>query len=431
MNLIPAACFGLAPRPGGLAPPEAELPVSAPAGDSFDTVLSERDSSAPSGRDAEAISASPTVDDLPSTCESTANEEPIAEVQHEEEPESDDTGVSELAAAVIVAPTVVLAELPPADDTAEKLTAEAEPRIRPAAHGEHVGDQPLDGPSSPVVATDAIAQGIDRPAVPLSPTQERAVHGEGIEAPSPLSAGGMRSAAERKSNANADEAPSREEAAATGTEMIAALESTAATIPESVVGEGVIPIQAAADAALPASFSSAATHSTPHPAHPWPAELLAASERGTSNAEASSADSVRLLHRVARAFVTAQDGTGEVRLRLSPPELGALRLEVKVQGGALIARLETETSAARTTLIENLPALRERLAEQGIRIERFDVDLLPRQGGGQFQRPTDQQPPDQPAVVPRLRRLPQVAEGVIARTVLVGEADLRRLNVIV
>jgi flagellar hook-length control protein FliK len=351
---------------------------------------------------------------LPATKES-AIEEPTAEVQHEEEPDSNVAGESELAAAIIVAPAVVLSDLPPADDTTEKLTAEVEPRIE--------------------AATDATAREIDRPSVPPSPTRERAVldevtarasPDEGIEAPSPLSAAGMRPAAERKSKANAEEAPSGGEAAATGTE-IAALDSTAASLSES----SVVPAHAAAEPALPATFSSAATHSTPHPAHPWPAELLAASERGTSNAEAPSVDSMRLLHRVARAFVTAQDGSGEVRLRLSPPELGALRLDVKVQDGALIARLETETSAARTTLIENLPALRERLAEQGMRIERFDVDLLPRQGGGQFQRPADQQPPDQPSLIPRLRRLPQVAEGVVARAVMVGEGDLRRLNVIV
>ena len=336
MNLIPATCFGLAPRPGALAAPEAELPVSAPPAGSFNTVLSERAKSEPSGHDVEAVSSEgQTVDDLPSTGEPTANEEPIAEVQHEEEPDSDDTGESELGAAVIVTPSVVLSELPPADDTTDQLTNEAEPRIEAAAQVQNAVDQPIGDPSSPVVATDATARGIDRPAVPPSPPRELAVHDEGIDAPSPLSTAGMRPAAERNRNANADEAPSHEVAAAIETEVIAALGSTAASPPASIVGEGVIPAQGAAELALPASFSSAATHSPPHPAHPWPAELLAASERGTSNAEAPSADSVRLLHRVARAFVTAQGGGGEVRLRLSPPELGALRLEVRVLDGAL------------------------------------------------------------------------------------------------
>jgi flagellar hook-length control protein FliK len=96
-----------------------------------------------------------------------------------------------------------------------------------------------------------------------------------------------------------------------------------------------------------------------------------------------------LLHRVARALNAAQQREGEIQLRLSPPELGALRLQVQVVEGALTARLEAETTAARTALIDNLPALRDRLAEQGVRIERFDVDLMQRQPGGTPDRPQD------------------------------------------
>ena len=52
-----------------------------------------------------------------------------------------------------------------------------------------------------------------------------------------------------------------------------------------------------------------------------------------------------------------------------------------MQGGALTARLETDTPLARSVLLENLPVLRDRLAEQGVRVEQFDVDLLDRQTG--------------------------------------------------
>jgi flagellar hook-length control protein FliK len=47
-----------------------------------------------------------------------------------------------------------------------------------------------------------------------------------------------------------------------------------------------------------------------------------------------------------------------------------------------VARLEAETDVARAAIVDNLPALRERLAEQGVRIERFDVDLMQRHMGG-------------------------------------------------
>jgi len=107
----------------------------------------------------------------------------------------------------------------------------------------------------------------------------------------------------------------------------------------------------------------------------------------------NQADQNRFLQRVARAFDAAKNRDGEIRLRLSPPELGSLRLEVRMQQGGMIARLEAETPAARTLLIDNLPVLRERLAEQGVHIEQFDVDLLDRHDQSNFhdqgQRPSD------------------------------------------
>jgi flagellar hook-length control protein FliK len=93
----------------------------------------------------------------------------------------------------------------------------------------------------------------------------------------------------------------------------------------------------------------------------------------------TEAERVRFVQRVARAFHSMGDEGGEVRLRLSPPELGSLRLEVSVRDGVMSARLETETASARNVLLENLPALRERLAEQNIKVERFEVDVRDQQ----------------------------------------------------
>jgi flagellar hook-length control protein FliK len=186
-----------------------------------------------------------------------------------------------------------------------------------------------------------------------------------------------------------------------------------------------------APAAPSSSANAAAALSSPPPSRP-PPELVSRTPHSKGEREPLEIDSTRLLNRVARAFAAAQDG-GEVRLRLSPPELGALRLEVSLHEGALIARLEAETTAARTALIENLPALRDRLADQGVRIERFDVELSPKHNGGTPDRPADRQPPEQPPIPPpvRQRRLPQVAEGVVGRVHASQDLDLRRLNVVV
>jgi flagellar hook-length control protein FliK len=123
--------------------------------------------------------------------------------------------------------------------------------------------------------------------------------------------------------------------------------------------------------------------------------LLVRRGRQTSESTAlGPSDQNRFLQRVLRAFDAARNRDGEVRLRLSPPELGSMRLEVRVQEGAIIARLEAETDAARNLLIDHLPALRDRLAEQGIRVDQFDVDLLDRRdhpASDHGQQPTDQQ----------------------------------------
>lgn len=135
-----------------------------------------------------------------------------------------------------------------------------------------------------------------------------------------------------------------------------------------------------------------------------PAELLAPRTANGKHVGAE-VDATRLVNRVVRAISTAQERDGEVRLRLSPPELGSLRLDVRVQDGALVAHVQTETDAAKAAIIDNLPALRDRLAEQGVRIERFDVDLMQRQPGGMPDQPGNRQPepqtPTQRLVLPQ------------------------------
>ena len=109
------------------------------------------------------------------------------------------------------------------------------------------------------------------------------------------------------------------------------------------------------------------------------------------------AERVRFVQRVARACEAVGERGGTVRLRLHPPELGSLRLEVTVRNGTMNARLEVETTGARNMLLDHLPALRERLAEQEIRVGRFDVDLTGRSPGGSAERPGDHpQPQDRP-----------------------------------
>lgn len=113
-----------------------------------------------------------------------------------------------------------------------------------------------------------------------------------------------------------------------------------------------------------------------------------AGEHGTT---ISAGDQARFVQRVAKAFEAARTHDGPLVLRLSPPELGSLRLEISLRDGALTAHVQTDNSSTRNILLDNLPALRDRLEQQDIHIERFNVEVQDRSPGGQPQLP-DQNP---------------------------------------
>jgi flagellar hook-length control protein FliK len=115
-----------------------------------------------------------------------------------------------------------------------------------------------------------------------------------------------------------------------------------------------------------------------------------ASSQGTAEDARSDLNSVRFVQRVERAFAAMSDGGGTVRLRLNPPELGSVHMEISVNKGVMKARLEAETKEAKNLLLENLPALRDRLAQQNIKIQKFDVDLRDPSSGGMSQQTANQ-----------------------------------------
>ncbi len=120
---------------------------------------------------------------------------------------------------------------------------------------------------------------------------------------------------------------------------------------------------------------------TAQPSTSWHGANSAPVTKQDSDPTLPTIDRARFVQRVANAFRSAQNNEGHIQLRLSPPELGSLRIEIAVRNGVLSANLEAETADARRVLLDNLPALRQRLAEQDIRIEKFEVDI--RREGGQ------------------------------------------------
>lgn len=132
----------------------------------------------------------------------------------------------------------------------------------------------------------------------------------------------------------------------------------------------------AADAAVKGQSTPSERAETNTPLSQIAAGPFAASrgERGSSE-EAPRVDVTRFTNRVSGAVKAAQQRGGEIKLRLSPPELGSLQIKLTMSEGVMTASLETETTAAKNLLLDNLPALRERLAEQEIRVDKFDVDV--------------------------------------------------------
>lgn len=76
--------------------------------------------------------------------------------------------------------------------------------------------------------------------------------------------------------------------------------------------------------------------------------------------------------------------SGRMTLRLHPAELGSLKLDLHVEGQTIRANLQAQTTQVQEVLERNLPQLRQALAEQGLKIDQFQVNLEQRQQGEQF-----------------------------------------------
>jgi hypothetical protein len=73
------------------------------------------------------------------------------------------------------------------------------------------------------------------------------------------------------------------------------------------------------------------------------------------------------------------------RIRLDPPALGPMRIDMKISGDKVALRLETETSAARELLGARLDDLRSALAQHGLSVERVELrDLAPAPNSSAF-----------------------------------------------
>jgi len=83
--------------------------------------------------------------------------------------------------------------------------------------------------------------------------------------------------------------------------------------------------------------------------------------------------------------------SGRMVLRLQPAELGSLKLEMKIEGDRIQANFHAQNQQVQEVLERNLPQLRSALAEQGLKIDQFQVNIDRQQQGGQFENLAQQQ----------------------------------------
>jgi hypothetical protein len=68
-------------------------------------------------------------------------------------------------------------------------------------------------------------------------------------------------------------------------------------------------------------------------------------------------------------------GEKVIRLQLKPPELGTLRVDMDMKDNILKLGMITENNSAKELLLSNIHELREALLEQGIKLDRLDVQI--------------------------------------------------------
>ncbi|TWT43186.1 flagellar hook-length control protein FliK [Botrimarina hoheduenensis] len=262
----------------------------------------------------------------------------------------------------------------PSVPTAQQGEELAEPRPAPTAVAASVtevlpADKALD--TAPVAEVAAVGVAVAPANDNESPTKETPPQGAtsqdtvGPESAVPISRSGENSnqSAEERS-ADLPQESEQQPAETPPKEIAKTAAAESSDRANGTSGSAKAPIESSAPPITVANVSRASTAAAEAP------------RGGEPRAETPNVDPARFVTRVARAFDLAQErGGGPIQLRLSPPELGSIQLRIEVADGVMTASIETENHAARNALLENLPQLRERLAEQDIRLEKFDVDV--------------------------------------------------------
>jgi len=277
---------------------------------------------APDVEEASVPGAYVPVEPEPSPAQPQVQAQPQADVPQPEAPQPDlPQADSPQAETAVPAPAgdsgeVLAAVLPSSEDAAQveaaRLVVEEDAAARPAA-----------GESAPPVVEDAVDTGAPVRSSPL-------------ETPGPPQGAAVQPEAPGAGPAVEKQAPQQDVLVETGEKVLRAVEAaTGGAAGETEAAEAA---QAVEDSAV-------------------------------------RADQQRMIDRIARAISRAGDsGRTTVRLRLYPPELGTVRIEVSSLRGTVSARIETSTPEAGRALGANLGALRESIRSAGVDLRGVEVN---------------------------------------------------------
>ena len=76
-----------------------------------------------------------------------------------------------------------------------------------------------------------------------------------------------------------------------------------------------------------------------------------------------------------KAIVVLQEGRSEMRLNLSPPELGKMNMKFELENGELIGKIVVSTQEAKMLFDQTLGDLQKNLQDAGVNVTSLDVSL--------------------------------------------------------
>lgn len=84
----------------------------------------------------------------------------------------------------------------------------------------------------------------------------------------------------------------------------------------------------------------------------------------------------QMLQQVAgKALITLRDGQSEMRLQLTPPDLGRMEMKIVLEDGQMMGKIVVSTPEAKALFDQNLGELQRQLQQAGVQVGNLDVSL--------------------------------------------------------